>query len=225
MMNHTSTNSSQVADIVDQEACRVTACSTSTNNIAAANDIHANNQTNTQPQAADPFQLQVEKLLALLGAQSRGETCNDEIEQTLSAIVPTSTTRATSLAAVSKPKDDKHITEGQQQQQQQQQQQHPREEDKATNGNDEIHTNNGSCGAENRGPTTKVTIESLLQQEEEEANWNDDNKRKKYNFYLPETWNTLDDIPFGRAGAKMMVTFGDGHNPKPDAVAAVLMVC
>jgi hypothetical protein len=218
--NNSTSSSNQVEDIVDQEACHATTCSASTNTIAATNDIYADTKTSTQPEAADPFQVQVEKLLALLGAQSRGETCNAEIEQTLSAIVPTSAATATSLAAVSNPNDDEHITE-----EQQQRQQYQRQEDKAAKGDDEIHTNHCSSGAENRGPRTKVTIESLLQQEEEEASRNDDTKRKKYNFYLPETWNTLDDIPFGRAGAKMMVTFGDGHNPKPDAVAAVLMVC
>lgn len=189
--------------------------STVNNQKAPAADTDIPNNKSTQLQAAaDPFQLQVEKLLALLGAQSRGVACNAEIEQTLSAIVPTSTTRAIGVAAACTPNDE-GITEGQ----------HRRNQEDKAKGDEDIHTNSGDR-AEKRGPRTKVTIDSLLQQEEEaEASRNFDNKRKKCNLYLPETWNTLDDIPFGRAGAKMMVTFGDGHNPNPDAVAAVLMVC
>lgn len=186
MNNHPST------DVVDQ-ACPTTAY---THKAPAA-------------AAADPFQLQVEKLLALLGAQSRGVTCNAEIEQTLSAIVPTTTTRAIGVAAACIPNDDSITAE-----------RHRRIQEDKAKGDADIHT------AEKRGPRTKVTIDSLLQQEEEaEISRNFDYKRKKCNLYLPEAWNTLDDIPFGRAGAKMMVTFGDGHNPNPDAVAAVLMVC
>ena len=37
------------------------------------------------------------------------------------------------------------------------------------------------------------------------------------------TENPLDSIPLGRAGAKMMVTFGDGPHPKPAAVSAALL--
>ena len=38
-------------------------------------------------------------------------------------------------------------------------------------------------------------------------------------------WDELDAIPLGRQGAKMMVTFGDGRNPRPKTVEAALLVC
>ena len=62
-------------------------------------------------------------------------------------------------------------------------------------------------------------MESLRQQEAQQYLEENSNKH-----FMLEQWKTLDDIPLGRVGAKMMVTFGDGHNPKPEAVAAVLMV-
>jgi hypothetical protein len=37
-------------------------------------------------------------------------------------------------------------------------------------------------------------------------------------------WEVLNNIPLGRMGAKMMVTFGDGSHPDPDACEAALMV-
>lgn len=165
-------------------------------------------QAHPQQSNEDPFQLQVEKLLALLGAQSRGEKCNAEIEQTLSTIVPT------------RKHNDNNIIK-------QEQQQQPEitncDNEKSNILQENIHTSSRIDPGDERRKKQKVTMESLRQQEEAQRTLNN-NSKKRSNFYRPEIWNTLDDIPFGRAGAKMMVTFGDGHNPKPDAVAAVLMV-
>jgi len=37
-------------------------------------------------------------------------------------------------------------------------------------------------------------------------------------------WDELDAIPLGRPGSKMLVTFGDGRNPRPKTVEAALLV-
>ena len=39
---------------------------------------------------------------------------------------------------------------------------------------------------------------------------------------MNETWNKLEDIPLGRIGAKMMVTFGDNVHTNPNALRAAL---
>lgn len=41
---------------------------------------------------------------------------------------------------------------------------------------------------------------------------------------IPSTFENLLDIPMGNVGGKMMVTFGDGKYPDPDATAAALQV-
>eukprot|EP00592_Proboscia_alata_P000906 CAMPEP_0194373810 /NCGR_PEP_ID=MMETSP0174-20130528/22239_1 /TAXON_ID=216777 /ORGANISM="Proboscia alata, Strain PI-D3" /LENGTH=1479 /DNA_ID=CAMNT_0039153075 /DNA_START=106 /DNA_END=4545 /DNA_ORIENTATION=- len=64
----------------------------------------------------------------------------------------------------------------------------------------------------------KATIESLHEQDAER-----ELERENLSLELSETWTNLDNIPLGKSGAKMMVTFGDGRNPVPEAVAATLM--
>ena len=51
----------------------------------------------------------------------------------------------------------------------------------------------------------EATIESMRKDDEEET-------------------DTLDMIPLGKEGARMMVTFGDGHKPRPEVVSAALLV-
>lgn len=68
----------------------------------------------------------------------------------------------------------------------------------------------------------KATIASIEEQEaqlkEKEVKVNN----KKGNIDFSEQWNKLDDIPLGRIGAKMMVTFGDNIETDPGACAAAL---
>ena len=47
-------------------------------------------------------------------------------------------------------------------------------------------------------------------------------RAKKYS--QAKHWELLDRIPLGRMGGKMMVTFGDGSHPDPEACEAALMV-
>lgn len=56
----------------------------------------------------------------------------------------------------------------------------------------------------NTTASQEATIESMRKDEEEEV-------------------DPLDGIPLGKAGGRMMVTFGDGQHPKPEAVKAALL--
>jgi len=152
------------------------------------------------PNNEDPFQEQVEKILALLGAQSRGENCSAEIEETLSALVPKSTTTNTISIAPPSASNEPVIE--------------PDTTNYDTLEEDSKELETKACHFK-KG---KATMESLRQQESHMLVENNGTHK-----FMSENWKTLDDIPLGNVGAKMMVTFGDGHNPKPEAVAAVLM--
>lgn len=150
----------------------------------------------------DPFQEQVEKILALLGAQSRGENCSAEIEETLSALVPKSTTTNTTVSIAPPFASNEPVIQ-------------PDTTNYDTLEEDSKELETKACHFR-KG---KATMESLRQQESHMLVENNGTHK-----FMSENWKTLDDIPLGNVGAKMMVTFGDGHNPKPEAVAAVLMV-
>ena len=67
----------------------------------------------------------------------------------------------------------------------------------------------------------KATLKSLKEQEEKiEAN---KKAGSEYQFDISEEWKDLENIPLGRTGAKIMVTFGDGPQPLPDACATALL--
>ena len=53
---------------------------------------------------------------------------------------------------------------------------------------------------------------------------NDDDYDDGSKIDQSKRYDELDAIPLGRVGAKMMVTFGDGRNPRPKAVEAALLV-
>jgi hypothetical protein len=74
-----------------------------------------------------------------------------------------------------------------------------------------------------------VTIESLnaqeaqLEQEKEKSNSTTSTSLISMLQQNKDLWSQLEDIPLGYQGAKMMVTFGDGKQPHPNAVALVLL--
>lgn len=62
----------------------------------------------------------------------------------------------------------------------------------------------------------KVTLESLRKQKEElEA--------KDNGFDIASAWKDMESIPLGTLGAKLMIIFGDGPRPDPQACALVLL--
>jgi len=67
----------------------------------------------------------------------------------------------------------------------------------------------------------KATIESLQEQNQEIR------KQREASCNATPTqsqmFNNLDEIPLGRTGGRMMVTFGDGPHPNPNACAAILL--
>jgi len=103
----------------------------------------------------------------------------------------------------------------------------------------EIEDKSKKCGNKERNASKKknqgvisklddgnVTIQSLKQQDEHlEARHRQLNgNQESFQFLMHDTWKSLENVPLGKEGARMMVTFGDGHRPKPETVAAVLMV-
>ena len=64
----------------------------------------------------------------------------------------------------------------------------------------------------------KATIQSLEKQEQELKK-----KNESQNWNISDLWKNLDDIPLGRTGAKIMITFGDGPVPDPLACATALL--
>mmetsp|Transcript_24055 Transcript_24055/g.43492 ORF Transcript_24055/g.43492 Transcript_24055/m.43492 type:complete len:466 (-) Transcript_24055:25-1422(-) len=169
------------------------------------------------------FEEQLESVLSLIMDRTKGKASNELIETAvaglisqkkgpLESVVPTHhhhTAPATN--AVQQDEDD-----------------YDNEDDDDEPSKQASHASSSAASAVlNKDPVQwtgeKATLESLQKQQKEE-----DAKEKKASatsaaerFY--QEWDDLDSIPLGTAGARMMVTFGDGRKPKAEAVSVALL--
>lgn len=166
------------------------------------------------------FNERIEEFVSLVMARSNGKVDNDEIESALTELVQNFTpAKAKPFHTVQMSKEDDKLEtddfdydadEG---------------EIRKDSYSSTKNISNCSNNDEMKWSEQETTIASLQKQ-----NSDLDARRRKIigneDLYLNmmQDWECLDDIPLGREGARMMVTFGDGRNPKPRTVAAVLMV-
>jgi hypothetical protein len=169
------------------------------------------------------LQDKLDNLIRLVSTRSEGITNDDALEQAISSLLSNASIPATSTSSNTKNNasnpDQKKIVE---------------DEDDYDN-IDATDTNivTGSSptmmdqklqaatddGASKPAWTgEQATIESLNQQEA-----NMQLQKDKMHFTISKAWKNLEDIPLGRTGAKIMITFGDGPEPTPTACATALL--
>ena len=167
----------------------------------------------------DILQDKLDKLISLVSTCSEGITDNDALEQAVSSLlsnvdVPTISTSDKNAAAPlpASNSDQQPIVED--------------EEDY-----DDIDATESSQGTEKKLQATsatrakptwtgeRATIESLNEQEAKIKQ----QKEKSAHFTISNAWKNLEDIPLGRTGAKIMITFGDGPESIPTACATALL--
>ena len=164
------------------------------------------------------FDQKVAQLISLVMARSRGKVQNDIVENALSDIV-------SKFQIVGRNKNNNFIA---------QHDSNALEPDNIDYDIDENETKSIKkdpdlkCASERKElkwSSHNTTIEGLQQQ-----NAKLEKRRREllgtedlYNDMMQD-WESLDDIPLGHEGARMMITFGDGRCPRPGSVSAVLMV-
>ena len=174
------------------------------------------------------FQQKVDDLLKVINARSVGISNDDDVEQLLKTNFKLTTTTTTTTTTTSNNNNksynnDNHgnkIVEDDENYDSIAEEPEPEQDEESkflTNNNNNIN-NNSSQQEQPKWTGGMVPIPSLKQQEQEQES----NSNKKL-FDKSEQWNSLEGIPLGKTGARMMVTFGDGPNPLPTTVQEALL--
>mmetsp|Transcript_19983 Transcript_19983/g.30254 ORF Transcript_19983/g.30254 Transcript_19983/m.30254 type:complete len:627 (-) Transcript_19983:341-2221(-) len=164
------------------------------------------------------FQNKLDSLLSLITSRSEGLAADDEVETAVSALLPTAPadlnasqkiqplhTGLKNIGTDIVVDEDNYDDDDDD------------DDDNKTEQTKPPGNGNGSKTASR----SKATLESLQEQEKElERRENEDNP---LSFTISDTWKKLEDIPLGTKGAKIMITFGDGPQPIPNACATVLL--
>ena len=162
------------------------------------------------------FENQIDSLLQLVTARARGEVGNEEVEGAISRLLqqqpPTGTTATTANnlapATASARVSEKAVIED--------------DDDYDDPGDDASHPK-PSAGGGSRG-TKRRRSGSSSSGNDDDNNGGGGDDGSENEIDQSKQWDELDAIPLGRQGAKMMVTFGDGRNPRPKTVEAALLV-
>lgn len=85
-----------------------------------------------------------------------------------------------------------------------------------------LHQKN-SCTTEQNDDVNANNKFNLLEKESKDLN-NDEDEPIESGFTTTTNWTDLDQIPLGKIGARIMVTFGDGPKPNLNACALTLLV-
>lgn len=178
---------------------------------------------------------EMQRVLALIAARSRGEASNDAVEEAVTHLlqstgcVPTTTTatvgKPTSPAPNPPPPPSTH-------------QQQPSDEsttkivadddnyddddDDDDEKEDNVIKDDDKPASRKRPRTSKTPVKTTPSSRRRRTPSKDDNKNNNNNN-SQDYDDLLDQIPLGRQGAKMMTTFGDGSHPHPSSVAAALL--
>ena len=176
-----------------------------------------NGQQQHQPRgdSGGGFENQIDSLLQLVTARARGEVGNEEVEGAISQLLqqpPTGTTATTANnlapATASARVSEKAVIED--------------DDDYDDPGDDASHPK-PSAGGGSRG-TKRRRSGSSSSGNDDDNNGGGGDDGSENEIDQSKQWDELDAIPLGRQGAKMMVTFGDGRNPRPKTVEAALLV-
>jgi len=162
----------------------------------------------------DEFQQKMDNFMGLLQQRSNGTVEFEKIEQALESFVPP---------------HDKDIEAGTRRKRRKVIEMDTTDYDQVENVVNDASKSRSVSNKSNPQDRSKISIASLKEQEQQL-------NAVRAKFKLEGTtlmsmlrsnrslWKELEDIPLGPQGAKMMVTFGDGKEPDPKAVAMALLV-
>eukprot|EP00594_Rhizosolenia_setigera_P011483 CAMPEP_0178955632 /NCGR_PEP_ID=MMETSP0789-20121207/9722_1 /TAXON_ID=3005 /ORGANISM="Rhizosolenia setigera, Strain CCMP 1694" /LENGTH=975 /DNA_ID=CAMNT_0020637303 /DNA_START=74 /DNA_END=3001 /DNA_ORIENTATION=+ len=190
-----------------------------------------------------PFESKVQDLLSLVMGQSRGESNNDSIEDALSSLLqrhisssPTkdpqklhvnhtsSSSKEQSSPAV---KRNTNITASRKQLDMDEDDYDDISDTQEDEESGRVNDNTSCSTGIPKWTGKRTTIESLKKQSAiatEAALKKKQSEADSILLDMTKGWKKLQDIPLGKEGARMMITFGDGRNPHPATVALVLLI-
>jgi hypothetical protein len=170
------------------------------------------------------IQDQLESLLNLVANRSQGITDDETIEKAVSSLLSTVPRLDSRQPEESSPRPPQALTNadvivGDDQ---------DYDEVDGDNGNNRIvgsSEENDNCDDNSKlnretpiWTGEKATIRSLRDQQEALKKQTETSQ-----FQISKAWKKLEDIPLGVTGAKIMITFGDGPEPIPEACAVALL--
>jgi hypothetical protein len=195
----------------------------SNNNHISSNTDEAPNVHNQQKPRVDD---EMQRVLALIAARSRGEVSNDAVEAAVNQLLQATgcaNTTAAPAAAASQPVQNHPVAI------QQPQQEHPIDSTKIEADEDDYDDDDNDNGDKK----VKATSRKRPRRKDTKSSSKEATpSRRRKSSILSKNENVKDDakneemldqIPLGRQGAKMMTTFGDGSRPRAPAVAAALL--
>ena len=180
------------------------------------------------------FQDQIDSLLHLVTARARGEVRSETVEEAIAHLLQqsqpaTGSARAAPSARTVSARNEKVVIEDDDNYD-------DLDDDDNTSVRKPLSADGGSRGTKRRRRNSSSSSPSLppvpAKDDDEEyvPDGGDTQKNGEEEQEGTETidqskqWDELDAIPLGRQGAKMLVTFGDGRNPRPKTVEAALLV-
>ena len=197
----------------------------------------------------DDLQHKINGLLELVTNRSRGKANDDLIENAVSSLLTnavgnveskgnTNTGSAGGRASTNQQQEQEEIVQDEGEYDDLEEDVKEVNKDEDTSAKDSVTNTENNKGAlqgkvrtrsqakaqqEPKWTGPKVTIESIEEQESELDQKVIRNNEAQGKIDFSEKWNKLDNIPLGRTGGKMMVTFGDNIETDPSACAAALV--
>ena len=176
------------------------------------------------------FQDQIDSLLHLVTARARGEVRSEMVEEAIAHRLqqsqPTGSARAAPSARTVSARNEKVVIEDDDNYD-------DLDDDDNTSDRKPLSADGGSRGTKRRRSSSIPSPPPVAAKDDDEEYVSDGGDTQKNDEEEQEgtetidqskQWDELDAIPLGRQGAKMLVTFGDGRNPRPKTVEAALLV-
>ena len=170
----------------------------------------------------DEVQDKLDSLINLMSSRSQGAADNDAIERAVSSLLSNvpNVTAPTAITASNASNGSNHnniiVADQADYDDDDDDEEESAVSKKETNIKQSTTTTANSDG-EPIWTGEKATIESLQKQEQELKVMEEKNQLK-----IPD-WKNLEDVPLGRTGARIMITFGDGPVPNHDACTTALL--
>ena len=130
-----------------------------------------------------------DELISLVMRRSRGEIGNDDVENAISSIIPSSA----AVGKVQKSNEDAIIPD-------------------EGNYDDDDDSDTGQKSPHKKRAPSEIDEEYLPPATDATKTISDSNRNEK-----------LDEIPFGKMGERMLITFGDGPKPQLDVISSALL--
>jgi hypothetical protein len=178
-----------------------------------------NNQQNIQDQ--------LESLLNLVANRSQGITDDETIEKAVSSLLSSSTvprlgSNQSNESSLPQTMANTEVIVGDDQDYDEVDDSHIRSSDRTVGSCEQDKEQCKGDSKSNRETPIwtgeKATMQSLRDQQEALKK-----QSATSHFQISKAWKKLEDIPLGITGAKIMITFGDGPEPIPEACATALL--